>query len=221
MGARAAVALYVALALHLLALLLLMLVPSPQAPLGAGQGLGLGLQLAGREGVLAPRPPRSDAEASALSAATARKPEPIAERPVQSVRARSEQAAAEPRRQIRLETLPAVPGDRARAARPGFAEPATSPEGAGGGEVDSYFTRLRQHLHRFRRDLPVGAEAGGAEVALVVQADGHVSDLRLARGSRSSVLDEEAVALVLRAQPLPLPPDGEALRLVVPIYVDP
>lgn len=219
MGARAAVALYVALALHVLALLLLMLAPTPQAPPGAGQGLGL--QLAGREGVLAPRPPRSDAEASALSTATARNPEPITKRPMQSVRTTSKQAAAETRRQIRRETIPADPEDLARAARPGFAEPATSPEGAGGGKVDSYFTRLRQHLHRFRRDLLIGAEAGGAEVALVVQADGYVSDLRLARGSRSRVLDEEAVALVFRAQPLPLPPDGEALRLVVPIYVDP
>lgn len=209
-GARAAVALYVALALHLLALLLMLLAPSPQAPAGAGQGLGLGLRLAGSEAVLPPAPQASPASDAVKPGRAASVPEPMqrAKPATLGTRTASEQASTE-----RLAP--------AHAASPGFTSLSSSTEHAGGGGVDSYFTRLRQHLHRYRRDLALGAEAGRAEVAVVVEADGRVSDLRLSRGSLSKVLDEEALALVLRAQPLPLPPRGEVLRLVVPIYVDP
>lgn len=201
-GARAALALYVALAVHLLALLLLLLAPSPQAPTGAGQGLGLGLPLAGPEDVLAPAIPLPR-EATRVTLQT---------------RPDSARVTAEARSRINREAF--VAEAPLPSARPGLAQVSMAPERAGGG-VGGYFARLRQHLHRFRRDLAVGPEAGRAEVALVVESDGRVSDLRLTRRSHSRVLDEEALALVLRAQPLPRPADGVVVRLVVPIYVDP
>lgn len=218
-GARAAVALYVALALHLLALLLILLVPAPQLAAGAGQGLGLGLRLAGSEGVLAlarpapaeraeptvPRAPRPDLGDSALPRTTS---------PVTSElglpAARPEEGMAG-----------GVEAAQTAEDATGFQSGEAVPERAGGGGEDSYFARLRRHLYRFRRDLPLDPSAGRAEVALVVEGDGRVSSLSLERRSLSAILDEEALALVRRAQPLPPPPGGASLRVVVPVLVEP
>lgn len=215
-GARTAVALYVALALHVLAVLLIFLLPAPQLAPGSAQGLGVGLRLAGSESVLAARPP----PAKAGSATPSAKPPPIVRAALQkAARARATVVGTADG----LSVAPPGSGsamDEAPLARAGLPGAASAAESAGGGGADSYFARLRQHLHRFRRDLPLDASAGRAEVAMVIEADGRVSSLGLERRSLSVLLDEEAIALVRRAEPLPRPPGGSALRVVVPVLID-
>lgn len=49
---------------------------------------------------------------------------------------------------------------------------------------------------------------------------GKVSERRLVQGTGSPILDAEALEILSRAQPLPLPPSdvmGETFRLIVPI----
>lgn len=191
-GARTAIALYVALALHALTLMLLLLAPAPQMPAGAGQGLGIGLHLAGSDGVLTV-PQSAQRSAGPQSAARNRGRGPLLQLPVGAAHGRDDPVQA-------------------------FTQLADA-RGSGGG-ADRYFARLRQHLHRFRRELPLIQGAGRAEVALVVEADGSVSSLTLERRSLSALLDEEALALVRRAQPLPRPPGGASLRVVVPVLID-
>lgn len=223
MSARAAIALYVALALHLLAVLLIVLSPAPQWSSGEGHGLGVGLRLAGSDDVLRARPPTAKPEptgpppssklARTIPAAPRKStasPTPVRVTDVVDVAARRSGSAAP-------EAEPAI-SDPAETSRSGALEAVSA--AAGGGGANSYFGRLRQHLHRFRRDLPVNAKPGRAELALVIEADGRVSSLRLERRSLSALLDEEALALVRRAEPLPRPPGGEALRVVVPVLID-
>ncbi len=57
-------------------------------------------------------------------------------------------------------------------------------------------------------------------MAFVLDRAGHVLSVHLVRSAGSDALDEEAVALVHRAEPLPpLPPEiaGETIKLTVPI----
>ena len=77
------------------------------------------------------------------------------------------------------------------------------------------------HLERFKR-YPAAAEMrrqqGTTMVHLTLLPDGRVRGVRLQGSVGSPSLDEEALALVERAQPLPVPPGMAAARdLVLPI----
>ena len=63
-------------------------------------------------------------------------------------------------------------------------------------------------------------EQGIAQVFFSLDRQGRVIDSRVVRSSGASVLDEEALALLRRAQPFPAPPrelPGEHVDLTVPI----
>ncbi len=63
-------------------------------------------------------------------------------------------------------------------------------------------------------------QQGIAQVFFSLDRQGRVIDSRVARSSGASVLDEEALALLRRAQPFPAPPrelPGERVDLTVPI----
>ena len=70
----------------------------------------------------------------------------------------------------------------------------------------SYRSMLVAHLQRFKR-WPSGAEARGergtAFVNFTVSRNGHVTGARLAKSSGFASLDQEAMAWMQRAQPLP------------------
>lgn len=82
---------------------------------------------------------------------------------------------------------------------------------------------LLGHLERYKRYPAVARsrrQEGVATVRFVINRKGDVLSVRLERGSGASSLDDEAVALPERAQPLPPPPPevpGEQIELVVPI----
>lgn len=87
----------------------------------------------------------------------------------------------------------------------------------------SFRDRLLGHLQRHKR-YPRAAQARGRQgvpqIRFTMDRQGRVLSSSLERGSGHEALDGEALALVLRAQPLPPPPDelgGDSLEIVVPI----
>lgn len=80
--------------------------------------------------------------------------------------------------------------------------------------------RLASHLER-RKRYPAAArrqrQQGTAQVRFTIDAAGNVQSVALVRSSGVPVLDEEVVALVRRASPVPAPPPGINRTIVVPI----
>jgi protein TonB len=83
---------------------------------------------------------------------------------------------------------------------------------------------LLAHLNRHKRypeDAHVRRIQGAVSVAFSIDRTGNVLDARIVTSSGSSLLDEEALAVLRRASPLPAPPaamPGTALDLTVPIH---
>ncbi|EGG74888.1 Filamentous hemagglutinin [Gluconacetobacter sp. SXCC-1] len=82
---------------------------------------------------------------------------------------------------------------------------------------------LLAQLEKFKRYPPaaMGARQEGVPtVRFSMDRRGHVISVELASSSGHSMLDQEAVALPRRAQPLPAPPDsvpGDPITLTVPV----
>ncbi|MGX5733532.1 energy transducer TonB family protein [Bosea thiooxidans] len=115
------------------------------------------------------------------------------------------------------QTTAPVAQDRvaARAAAPNSGASSASPAAQA-----SWRGTLIAHLNRFKR-FPGGASPGTVQVAFSIDRGGRVLSARLVRGSGDSALDEEAVAMIRRASPVPAPPDsvggGGAISLAVPV----
>src|SRR5260370_1210429 len=82
---------------------------------------------------------------------------------------------------------------------------------------------LAAHLERFKR-YPSAARAQGeqgiAKVAFTIDHEGHLLSSRIVQSSGSPLLDQETLAMLARAQPMPRPPDQLAnaeLTFVVPV----
>jgi protein TonB len=82
---------------------------------------------------------------------------------------------------------------------------------------------LAAHLGRFKR-YPAAARARGeqgiAKVAFTIDHEGHLTSSRILQSSGSMSLDEETLAMLERAQPMPKPPANapdSALSFVVPV----
>lgn len=89
--------------------------------------------------------------------------------------------------------------------------------------VPTWQGALRAHLERHKR-YPAAAQfhrqQGVAAIRFAMTRDGTVVTAQLERGSGHARLDEEALALLQRAQPLPAPPSevaGEPIEIIVPI----
>lgn len=88
------------------------------------------------------------------------------------------------------------------------------PGGRPGGDL--YLARVREHLAKFRRELPANISTRGVvELRFKLSATGAVSEARIARSSGDAALDAEALALLARASPLPS--RGRDTALIVPI----
>lgn len=107
---------------------------------------------------------------------------------------------------------------------PAMAAPAPGAASAvAGNAVPTWQGSLRAHLERHKRYPEVAQfrrQQGVSTIRFVIDRAGRVLTARLERASGHTSLDEEAVALLDRAQPLPLPPEeipGERIELVVPV----
>ncbi|MDB5972969.1 MAG: hypothetical protein JWQ90_5419 [Hydrocarboniphaga sp.] len=196
---KAALSLYVALAVHLLLILLLVLgTGSRQSLSGSGSGLG-----------------GDDAVAPAVNdAAAVSAPREVARQA--SLRSDALTLAATPI-ELQPTAVEATPENKPVSA----SAPASAGSGRAGGGSGGYMAQVRAQLSRHRRSLPGVLTSAHSEVAFSIAADGGVSDVTLVESSGIAVLDAEATALVLRASPLPPPPDGKPRRLSVPVSVEP
>lgn len=107
---------------------------------------------------------------------------------------------------------------------PAVAAPAPGAASAvAGNAVPTWQGSLRAHLERHKRYPEVAQfrrQQGVSTIRFVIDRAGRVLTARLERASGHTSLDEEALALLDRAQPLPLPPEeipGERIELVVPV----
>jgi protein TonB len=127
-------------------------------------------------------------------------------RPVRPDKPRAERTSA-PTPQRQAASRPAAPA-------PG-ASSAPSPS-----QTASWRGSLNAHLNRFKR-FPGGASPGTVQVAFTIDRGGRVLAARLVRGSGEAALDEEALAMIRRASPVPAPPDGlgagGSISLSVPV----
>lgn len=107
---------------------------------------------------------------------------------------------------------------------PAAATPAPGASSApSGNAVPTWQGTLRAHLERHKR-YPAAAQfrrqQGVSVVRFVMDREGKVLSARLERASGYGLLDDEALALLERAQPLPPPPaemTGERIELVAPV----
>jgi protein TonB len=90
----------------------------------------------------------------------------------------------------------------------------------------SWKRKLALHLQRNKRyptDAHAKREHGIAKVSFVVDRQGHVLSSAIVKGSGSDALDRETLALLQRAQPLPVPPadvSGAQFAFSVPILFE-
>ena len=87
----------------------------------------------------------------------------------------------------------------------------------GGGGMNTYFARLRQHLADHRMAMPSAWQGAETLIGFELQADGWVSKLRVVESSGIPEMDAAAFALLDRALPLPRPPKSVLGPLLVPI----
>lgn len=124
------------------------------------------------------------------------KPEPVKQKTV--------------RREVKKKPSKKPPAPRTAAApkaeRVGREAPAPSSSVNSAAAAASYRATISAHLQRYKR-YPSSAEAnrerGTAMVSFVVNRNGRVTSSRLARSSGFASLDQETMALIQRAQPLP------------------
>jgi len=102
---------------------------------------------------------------------------------------------------------------------------ATAPQQARTPQVSvaRWQTQLAAHIERFKR-YPAEArsrgEQGIAKVAFKIDHQGHLLGSRIVQSSGSAALDQETLAMLARAQPMPPPPDQVSdaqLSFVVPV----
>lgn len=104
------------------------------------------------------------------------------------------------------------------APTPAVAIPPPSPAA----EVTRWQGALLAHLERHKRyprDARMRRQEGAGAVRFVMDRHGRIVSARLERSTGVESLDKEGLALIERAQPLPLPPGGtgDQIDLVVPV----
>lgn len=116
------------------------------------------------------------------------------------------------RRKAQVQTRQEAPRAAARQSNSGAASSSVSPA--------RWQARVASHLER-RKRYPTAArrqrQEGTAHVRFTIDGSGNVQSVSLTRSSGVPALDEEVVALVRRASPVPAPPPGVSRTIVVPI----
>ncbi len=77
-----------------------------------------------------------------------------------------------------------------------------------------------EHFKRYPAEARSRGEQGIAKVAFTIDHEGHLLRSRIVQSSGSTALDEETLAMLARAQPMPRPPDqisDAQLTFVVPV----
>ncbi len=107
---------------------------------------------------------------------------------------------------------------KVEAPRAQTAKAAQSSRGVSSVSPARWQARLLGHLERHKR-YPPGANGATGIVGLVFSIDsaGNVTSARISRSSGHAALDQEVLALVRRASPVPAPPPGAPHKISVPV----
>lgn len=147
-------------------------------------------------------PPREETKPPADVAEVAL-PEP--EPPKPEPRAEDKPAAAPPS----VAMVPAAP-----------APPVAGAEVQPSVAVRRWESTLLAHIERFKRYPPQARSRGEVQVAFTIDREGRLRKSRIVESSGSPELDQETLAMLTRAQPLPKPPGDlqrDELTFVVPV----
>jgi periplasmic protein TonB len=77
-----------------------------------------------------------------------------------------------------------------------------------------------EHFKRYPKEARTRGEQGTATVAFTIDHEGRLVSSRIVQSSGSATLDEETLAMLARAQPMPKPPDNvldSELSFIVPV----
>lgn len=100
-------------------------------------------------------------------------------------------------------------GDADTGGGPSIEDTLTGAPTLSGAEVQEFRSRLLRHIERFRR-YPLQAREAGHQgvvrIQFVMDQGGNITEAWVELSSGSILLDEEALAAIMRAQPLPAPP---------------
>ncbi|MDQ0509805.1 energy transducer TonB family protein [Ancylobacter amanitiformis] len=144
-----------------------------------------------------------------------KKPDPPKERPKPKPKPKEREKSEKP---PAPQTSAAPSIDAARADR--VAAPTAGAASSRSMTAANWRSRLMAHLNRHKR-YPAGENGSGkARVAFTIDRSGRVLAVRLIGGSGNGSFDEEAVAMVRRASPVPPPPadiGGSTIRFSVPV----
>jgi protein TonB len=89
--------------------------------------------------------------------------------------------------------------------------------------ISRWESTLAAHLERFKHYPPEArarGDQGIATVAFTIDHEGHLVSSRIVQSSGSAMLDQETLAMLARAEPMPKPPDNvldSELSFVVPV----
>jgi protein TonB len=121
--------------------------------------------------------------------------------------------------------LPTPEPPKPEAERPVEVKQATAPQAARTPppSVVRWQSQLAAHIDRFKR-YPQAARSHGVEgtatVLFTIDHEGHLLRSSIVQSSGSAALDQETLAMLVRAQPMPHPPDqltDAELTFVVPV----
>ena len=122
----------------------------------------------------------------------------------------------------------APPAPEAPAALPSATSVSSASSSQASHDPVTWQGELLARLEKYKRypaESQARHEEGIAMLRFVMDRKGHVLSARISSSSHHATLDEETLALLHRAEPLPVPPDsipGDAITLTVPIefYLD-
>lgn len=163
---------------------------------------------------IAPTPPQEKPE---VVAPPEEKPKPVEEKKEEKPKPVEKKKPKKPSEKPAPRTTAApkahTRAQEARQARAGAAAAARA--------MPSYRQRLAAHLQRYKQ-YPSSARAAHQEgtvmVTFTVTRNGHVTSVRLSRSSGHPALDQEAIAAIRRAQPLPsFPPEITQSAMTFPV----
>jgi periplasmic protein TonB len=149
-----------------------------------------------------------------------RPPEPVEKKPEEPVK---KKVAEKPRPKKQVQASKAsqeAKVDANQSDRTAAQQTSTSSSSAPSISPQRWQGRLAAHLERKKR-YPAAArsrrEEGTASVRFQIDSSGNVLSVSLSRSSGSDALDQEVLALMKRASPVPAPPAGVNKTITVPI----
>lgn len=152
------------------------------------------------------------------------RPEPPREQEVKQDKPKEKPKPRKKPEPVKARQAPAAEKRKAQVQAPVEAPRAAAQQSSSGAAASvspaRWQARVASHLER-RKRYPAAAkrqgQQGTAQVRFTIDGSGHVQSVSLVRSSGVAALDEEVVALVRRASPVPAPPPGVNRTIVVPI----